>query len=151
MAKVKINCLETAKKTYQGKLDDADIENAYAQLKRKAAMLEDENANIQQELNTFSKTLADANERENKAKLLQQLIQAQSIVDSLQREQLFREAGHKPKNSVFRSMQSKLAGTSWKVARSKDNTYDRQGQAIDGFCREFATDIQGPLTPLFTS
>jgi hypothetical protein len=148
---MKINCLETAKKTYKDQLDNADIESTYKALVRQQKMLEADQANVMQEMNNFSKDLADKNERANKEKLLQQLMQAQAIVDSLQREELFRQAGHAPQNSVFRSMQSKMAGTSWKVARNKDNTYNRQGQATDGFTREFASDIQGELTPLFTS
>lgn len=148
---VKVNCLETAKKNYKDKIDTSEIESVYDQLVRHGKMLENEQANVLSEMNNFAKELTDVNEKANKEQLLQQLIQAQSIIDSLQREEQFRKAGHKPQNSVFRSMQSKMAGTSWKVARAKDNTYDRQGQAIDGFCREFSNDIQGELTPLFTS
>lgn len=147
----KINCIETAKKAYGEALDNQDIESTYKALVRHQKMLEDGGTNILEGMNDYAKELSEQNEHANKEQLLQQLIATQSIIDNLQREQLFRDAGHTPQNSVIRSMMSKMTGSSWKVARSHDNTYSRKMQAADGFYREFAKDIQGELTPLFTS
>lgn len=146
-----MNCLETALEAYKNNLDPEEITQVYKELTKRYNMLENKKANTVHELNKFAEELASDNEFDTKKSLLRQLNTMQSIVDSLQREQLFRQAGHKPKNSVARSMQSKMAGTSWKVERNKDNTYNRQGAATDAFYREFAKDIQGPLTPLFLS
>ncbi len=148
---MKINCLETAKKAYKDALDNEDIESTYKALNRHLQMTEKSGANLLEEMNNFSKELSEANERANKELLLQQLISTQAILDNLQREELFRKAGHTPQNSVIRSLMGKMTGTSWKVTRNRDNTYSRKLQAADGFYREFAKDIQGELTPLFTS
>lgn len=148
---MKINCLETAKKAYKEDIDNQEIESVYDALLRHAKTAEKTGSNILEEMNNFSTELTEANERANKENLLQQLISMQAIVDNLQREELFRAAGHTPEQSVTRSLIAKMTGSTYRVARSRDNTYTRKIQASDGFYREFAEDIKGPLTPLFIS
>ncbi len=148
---VKINCLETAKKIYAEALGNEDVESVYDSLVKHSKIAQESGDNIMASMNDFAKGLIDENEHANKENLLQQLISVQSIIDSLQREELFRQAGFSPENSVTNALMSKMVGSSWKVARNRDNTYTRAMQASDGFYREFARDIQGELTPLFTS
>ncbi len=148
---VKVNCLETAKKTYREQLDNESIESVYDALRRHAKNAENENANLVEAMNSFSKELSDVNERANKETMLQQLISLQSIADNLEREELFRKRGYTTDKSVPVSLMAKMTGTSEKAGRNRDNTYSRKMAMADAFYREFARDIQGPLTPLFLS
>lgn len=147
----KVNCLESAKKAYKDDLDNEDITSTYEALQKHKKMAENAGANVFEDLNSFSKQFADEQEFGAKVGLYQSLLKGQVLADNLMREELFRAAGHKPQNSVPRSMFGKMAGSTWKVARGKENTYSKQQVAIDKFTAAFAKDLQKELLPYFTS
>lgn len=146
-----INCLKSAKVAYKNTLSDKEIESVYEKLMNHKKIAEQTGANLLEEMNKFGKELSNINEEYNRAKLLQDLVSTQAVVDNLQREELFRAANMSPNQSVYRSLFGKMVGSSYKVARNHENTYSKKLAARDGFIKDFSKDIQGELFPLFVS
>lgn len=145
------DCLKLAKEAYTSQLGDEEIDQTYQELAKHYKTLQSDRSNLIADMSRFSDELTKDREYKLKKAKLRQILQMESILDNLQYEAAFRKAGHSVENSVTRSMQAKMAGSSWKTSRSNDNTYSRKLQAMDGFYREFSTDIQGQLSPLFLS
>lgn len=147
----KVNCLNSAKKAYQEDIENTEIEEVYDALSRHKKMAEDAGANLFEDLNSFSDNVADAQEHAAKVGLYQQILKGQVLADNLLREELFRKANKKTKQSIPRSLFAKMAGSSYKVARARENTYTKQQVAVDKFTGEFAKDLQEDLLPYFSS
>ncbi len=147
----KVNCLESAKKAYGQDLEKEDIEGIYDALANHKKMAEEAGANVFEDLNSYAKDVADDAERQAKIDMYNQILKGQVLADNLMREEEFRKAGHTPKNSVPRSLFAKMAGSTYKVARNKDNTWTKQQSAVDKFTGAFADDLQKDLLPYFTS
>lgn len=147
----KVNCLNSAKKAYQEDIENEDIEAVYDALSRHKKMAEDAGANVFEDLNSFSEDIADAGEKAAKVGLYQQILKGQVLADNLMREELFRKANKRTKQSIPRSLLAKMVGLPYKVARAKENTLTKQQVAIDKFTGAFAKDLQEELLPYFSS
>lgn len=146
----KINCLETANKNFSEKLSKDDIEEFFKKINKRARVAQNSGENVANVINEYSNDLIKQYEYNNKQKLLRGIKNAQNIVDTLDVVKQFVKRGHKPDKAVVRAITARLAGSTWKAARNRDNTWTKRLAAESTFYRELVHDL-GELMPMFNS
>ncbi len=146
----KIDCLETANKNYSEKLSKDDIEEFFKKLNKRARVAQNAGENVAETLQNYSKELMKLYEYNNKQKLLRSIKNSQNILDTLEVVKEFLKRGHTPEKAVARAITARLAGSTWKAARNRDNTWTKRLGAESTFYRELVRDL-GELMPIFNS
>lgn len=146
----KINCVETANKAYGDKLSKDDIEEFFKKLNKRARVAQNAGENVANVIQQYSKDLMQQYEYNNKQTLLRGIKNSQNILDTLQVIKAFVDKGHKPEKAVVRAITARLAGSTWKAARNRDNTWTKRLGAESQFYRQLVKDL-GNLITLFNS
>ncbi len=146
----KINCVESANKAYGDKLGKDDIEEFFKKVNKRARVAQNAGENVAQVIHDYSNELMKQYEYNNKQKLLRGIKNSQNILDTIDVVNEFVKRGHAPDKAVVRAITARLAGSTWKAARNRDNTWTKRLGAESTFYRELVRDL-GDLMPMFNS